>query len=134
MSYFLDVKQVAVPLDNMVDDLTVMPVLKAPSDKWGGGLTLVSATYFAGTLTNAGTAHKVRLLLYNASGALAGTITGYVGGTASPFTTNSLNALTLTTTQIPAGYYVYVQKDEEGGSSDPVRSSLIIEYVHGEGL
>lgn len=127
----LDVKQVVVSLDDLVDDLTVMPVLKAPSEKWGGGLTLVSATYFAGTLTTSGTAHSLRLLLYNGGGTLAGTVADYIGGTASPFTTNSLNTFTLSTSQIPAGYFVYVQKDEVN-SSDPTRSALILEYVHGE--
>lgn len=124
------VQQVSVPLEAMTGDAVIKPILRAPTSEAGGGLTLVSATYFAGTATSAGTAHSLTLLKYSASGSLAGTVSGTLGGTANPFSTNSFNAFTLTDTDFEAGQYLVVRKNETN-TSTPVRSALIIEYILG---
>lgn len=124
------VQQVNVPLESMQGDNVIKPVLRAPASEAGGGITLVSAHYFAGTATTAGTAHSLTLLLYNSTGALAGTVSDTLGGTANPFSTNSFNAFTLTNTDLEAGQYLVVRKNETN-TSTPVRSALIVEYVMG---
>lgn len=124
------VQQVSVALNDMTGDAVIKPILAAPSANAGGGLTLVGATYFAGTATTSGTAHSLTLLKYNATGTLAGTVSNTIGGTASPFTTNSFNTFTLSDKDFEAGQYLVVRKNETN-TSTPVRAALIVEYILG---
>ena len=107
-------------------------IMKAPEAGDGSGITILRAYIIDQTAHGAGTAYLGSLFNYGTAGtAVEGTI-GTVGGTADPIAAATPKAFTLTAAQkrIDAGEWIVFNKDEEN-SQDPLRGSIVIEYVFG---
>lgn len=131
MAETLNVMTAALDISGMSGDLVRMPVVVAPSAANGGGITILDAKYWCGTATNAGTAYTLALLTYTGGTTLSGTVAAAIGGTASVFTSESVNSFTISTAKVSAGDWVMVYKDEQGAANSPTRGVVVVQYING---
>lgn len=127
------VHHLAVQLSGSLNTGTaMMPVIVADALNLGGGFTLVSAQYQAGTTTGAGTAYTLTLVHGGASGTvLGGTVSTTIGGTASTFASDQVAAFTLSgTLTFAAGDSLSVRKVASGVNQSPA-GVLNIAYIPG---
>lgn len=135
MANTLDSHLVTYPLDGAVWDGTAVlgHILKVPPAARGGAVTLMAAHAVNGAATTSGTSFHLTLLRYDSAGTgLAGTVSATLGGTAAPFAAGSPAPFTLTDPTLNAGEWLVVRKGEDGGSSDPTRAAIVIEYLVGK--
>jgi hypothetical protein len=137
MSECFDIHVLAIPLyaTDWGGDGTTMHLLQAPSAELGGGITILAAAIVPGAATNAGTAHAWQLENWGTAGtsikASGGTVAAAIGGTADVFAANTPKAFTISNAFLDAGEWLVLLKDEEN-SSDPLHSTLMIQYAMGK--
>ena len=133
MANTMNVNTVTIALgaaDFAGDDVS-MPIIKAPLDGEGGGITILRAYAVNDAATNAGTSFALALHNYGTGGtAVEGTIAGALGGTASPWAAGTPKEFTISTAFVDAGEWVVLVKTEDN-SSDPTRGVVVVEYLMG---
>lgn len=138
MSETLDVKSITIPLSSTpVGGTVIFPILKAPSARAGGGITILAAEVIPATLTGVGTAWAVALVNGGTLGTvLGGTIAEKVGGTAaaSNFTANTIYPFTIIETNnintLSAGQYLAAKITQEGVTDVP-DGVMVVQYLNG---
>ncbi len=133
MAETLNVMNLAVQLDGSLHSGTaLMPLIIAPDNSLGGGFTLLSAQFQAGTTTGAGTAYTLKLVHGGYRGtALGGTVSDTLGGTASVFASDTVYPFALTgTLTFAAGDSLSIQKVASGVNQSPA-GVLNIQYING---
>jgi hypothetical protein len=129
----MSVQYVSVQLNGSLNTGTaLMPVIVASSAALGGGFTLVSAQFQAGTTTGAGTAYTLALVHGGFRGTvLGGTVSDVIGGTASTFASDTVYPFTLTgTLTFATGDSLSVRKVASGVNQSP-SGVLTIGYIPG---
>jgi hypothetical protein len=110
-------------------------ILRAPSDSYGGGLTVVAA-YGINQATTSGTAtFTVALHKYSAAGtaALGGTVAAALGGTADHWTDDVPKSFTIDSTHrwIDAGEWVVLNYAAVAGGAPTAGAAVVIHYHMG---
>ena len=109
-------------------------VLKAPTDTFGGGLTLLDAYFVNHAATTSGTSFSLSLQRFSNAGtpAVNGTIAAATGGTADPWADSVPKQFTLDTsyTFLDAGEWLAAVYAEQS-SGNPTNGRLVLVYQLG---
>jgi hypothetical protein len=135
MAESLNVMNLTVQLSgSLISGTALLPLIVAPSAAQGGGFTLLSAQYQAGTSTGVGTAFTLELVHGGAVGtALGGTVAAAIGGSAaaSNFVPDTVYPFTLSgTLTFAAGDSLAVKKVASGVNMSP-GGVLNLQYING---
>ncbi len=131
-----DIHIVTVVLPNALASNDIVPLLQAPTDAIGGGITLdkiAVVNYPASDDQGAATAFALQFLKYSSAGtpAVNGTV-GSVGGTATPLAKGVPQSIAPSSANfLDAGEWLYV-KYTESAATNPSQCAITLQYSMGK--
>jgi hypothetical protein len=114
----------------------MIPIVRAPLDAIGGGITLNSIDVLQFPIAEdqtSSTALTLLFLIYSALGtpALSGTVGAALGGTAAPLLKGVPQSVTITSAFLDAGQWL-MAKYTETGTTNPTNCAIVVNYSMGK--